>query len=303
MKNIQDLRLFCGTAQQGSLSACARKMDLSPAVVSASLKRLEADLGVLLFIRSTRNLRLTQKGEQFLRHCTNALTILDEATTEIHSQDAELSGVIQLSAPSDMGRNLLLPWLDSFMEVHPRVEVRLQLSDSPADLYSQPVDLALRYGKPKDSGFIAIPIAAQNVPVLCASPAYIEQFGTPSSLQALTQHNCLCHGHNDTLHTRWTFSKENKSVSIDVTGNRQCKDGDITRKWAIAGKGIARKSKLDIIQDLIHGRLVELDIDGWHGETFPLNLICAERRLLSPTINAFKQHLIENVTALFNQLK
>ena len=99
------------------------------------------------------------------------------------------------------------------------------------------------------------------------------------------------------------FSKENKSVSIDVTGNRQCKDGDITRKWAIADKGIARKSKLDIIQDLIHGRLVEFDIDGWHGETFPLNLICAERRLLSPTINAFKQHLIENVTALFNQLK
>lgn len=303
LKNLHDLRIFCETAQQGSLSACARKMDLSPAVVSASLKRLEADLGALLFIRSTRNLRLTQKGEQFLRHCTDALAILDEATTQMHSEDTELSGVIQLSAPSDLGRNLLLPWLDEFMTLHQKLEIRLQLSDSPADLYSQPVDLALRYGKPKDSGFIAIPVAPNNVPVLCASPSYIERFGSPKTLQELTQHNCLCHGHNDTLHTRWVFNKDNKNTSIDVTGNRQCKDGDVTRKWAIAGKGIARKFHLDIVQDVIQGRLIELDVDGWQGETFPLNLICAERRLLSPTVSAFKTHLQQKVAALLTQLE
>jgi DNA-binding transcriptional LysR family regulator len=88
-----------------------------------------------------------------------------------------------------------------------------------------------------------------------------------------------------------------------VTGNRQCKDGDITRRWAVAGKGIARKSKLDIIEDLIKGRLIELEIDGWHAKAFPLNLICAERRLMSPTVIAFKIHLLDRVTALFNQYK
>tara|TARA_R110000744_G_scaffold40442_10_gene91773 strand:- start:678 stop:1628 length:951 start_codon:yes stop_codon:yes gene_type:complete len=302
MKNLQDLRLFCEIAQQGSLSACARKMDLSPAVVSASLKRLEADVGVLLFIRSTRSLRLTQKGQQFLQHCKDALTILDNATTEIHKEDHELSGVIQLSAPSDLGRNLLLPWLDEFMMLHPKLAVRLQLSDSQADLYSQPVDLALRYGQPKDSALIAIPISANNSPVLCASPAYINNYGMPKSLEELTHHNCLCHGHNDTLDTRWSFRKNDKSISVDVQGNRQCKDGDITRRWAIAGKGIARKSRLDIVMDLIHGRLVEIDIDGWQGKLFPLNLVCAERRLLSPTVNAFKNHLCASAKALTDLL-
>ncbi|MEH6712043.1 MAG: LysR family transcriptional regulator [Paraglaciecola polaris] len=301
MKNLQDLRIFCETAQQGSLSACARKMDLSPAVVSASLKRLEAELGILLFIRSTRSIRLTQKGEQFLRHCKEALAIMAEATTAMHTEDAELSGIIQLSAPSDLGRNILLPWLDDFMQIHPKLEVRLQLSDSQADLYSQPVDLALRYGKPKDSALIAIPIAPGNVPVLCASPDYVQQNGAPTTLQELTRHNCLCHGHNDTLHTRWAFYKGDKSVTIDVRGNRQCKDGDITRKWAVAGKGIARKSRLDIAHDLITGRLIELSVDGWQGECFPLNLVCAERRLLSPTVNAFKNHLNERVNMLLQQ--
>ena len=302
MKNLQDLRLFCEIAQQGSLSACARKMDLSPAVVSASLKRLEADVGVLLFIRSTRSLRLTQKGQQFLQHCKDALTILDNATTEIHKEDHELSGVIQLSAPSDLGRNLLLPWLDEFMMLHPKLAVRLQLSDSQADLYSQPVDLALRYGQPKDSALIAIPIAANNSPVLCASPAYISDYGMPKSLEELTDHNCLCHGHNDTLDTRWSFRKSDKSITVDVQGNRQCKDGDITRRWAISGKGIARKSRLDIVMDLIHGRLVEIDIDGWQGQPFPLNLVCAERRLLSPTVHAFKNHLCASAKALTDLL-
>ncbi|WP_166424322.1 LysR family transcriptional regulator [Paraglaciecola sp. 20A4] len=303
MKNLQDLRLFCEIARQGSLSACARKMDLSPAVVSASLKRLEADVGVLLFIRSTRSLRLTQKGQQFLLHCKDALAILDHATTEIHKEDLELSGVIQLSAPSDLGRNLLVPWLDEFMALHPKLAVRLQLSDSQADLYSQPVDLALRYGQPKDSALIAIPISANNLPVLCASPAYINEFGMPKTLDELAQHNCLCHGHNDTLDTRWSFCKGENISNIDVQGNRQCKDGDITRRWAIAGKGIARKSRLDIIMDLIHGRLIEINIDGWLGQPFPLNLVCAERRLLSPTVNAFKNHIYQSAKALTDQLE
>ncbi|OLF38436.1 hypothetical protein BTV98_06305 [Psychrobacter sp. Cmf 22.2] len=119
MKNLQDLRIFIETARLGSLSACARHLDLSSAVVSAAVKRLEAEIDTVLFICSTRRLRLTGKDEQYLKHCRDAVDILDNAYAGLHDNDADLTGTIRLSASSDLGRNLVLPWLDDFMQIHP----------------------------------------------------------------------------------------------------------------------------------------------------------------------------------------
>jgi len=297
MNRLKDLRIFIETCRHGSMSACARKMDLSPAVVSASLKRLEEELDTLLIVRSTRNLRLTEPGERFLRACREAVELLDDARASLRSEEVEFSGMIRLSAPSDLGRNLIMPWLDEFLDQHPKVELRLQLSDALADLYSQPLDMALRYGEPKDSALIAIAIAPDNRPLLCASPAYLAQHGSPQKPDDLKDHNCLRHGHSETLHTRWEFHRSGQSKTVEVTGNRQCKDGDLTRKWAIAGKGIAFKSRLDVFRDLEAGRLVEIDV-GWETPPFPLYLLCAERRLLSPLVNALKDHLTSKVRGL-----
>lgn len=302
MKNLQDLRIFLETARLGSLSACARQMNITPAVASAAIKRLEAELDALLFIRSTRSLRLTEQGERFLPQCQEALALLDDGVAALREQSNELSGQVRLSAPSDLGRNLLLPWLDAFMDAHPKVRLRLHLSDAPADLYSQSVDLAVRYGAPKDSSLIAVPLAPENQVILCAAPAYIQRFGSPKTPEELTQHNCLCLGHNDTLHTRWTFVRKNKEQNVEtqqveVTGNRDSKDGDAIRLWALAGKGIARKSRLDVIRELRTGALVEIDV-GWQSENYPLNLMCAERRLMNATVQALKEHLAKCVQSL-----
>ncbi|WP_017443644.1 LysR family transcriptional regulator [Gayadomonas joobiniege] len=298
MKNILDLRIFVETAHQGSLSACARKMDLSPAVVSASVKRLEAELNTLLFVRSTRKLRLTQKGESFLTQCRNALEILDQAAISLQTQTPELTGTIQLSAPSDLGRNFLVPWFDEFLAEHNKVNLRLELSDSPSDLFSQPVDLAIRYGVPKDSSLIAKSLCKNNQPVLVASPEYLKKFGTPTEPNDLLQHNCLCHGLNNVLHSRWSFFKDGQNQLVEVTGDRQCKDGDVTRRWAVAGRGIAYKSKLDVAEDCLAGRLKIIKLGGWQGEALPLNLVCAERRLLSPTVRALETFLRDKMKTL-----
>ena len=194
MKNLQDLRIFIETARLGSLSACARHLDLSPAVVSAAVKRLEAEIETVLFIRSTRRLRLTSKGEQYLKHCRDAVAILDNAYAGLHDNDAELTGTIRLSASSDLGRNLILPWLDDFIDIHPKVTVQLHMSDSYVDLYGQQIDLALRYGAPKDSSLVALPIVLNNRPILCASKEYLSKIdksiGIPKMPEDLSQHNC-----------------------------------------------------------------------------------------------------------------
>lgn len=296
MKNIKDLRIFIETCRLGSLSACAREMDLSRAVVSASLKRLEAELDTLLLVRSTRKLRLTDEGKRFLEKCQSAVELLDEAFAELHQEQADYRGVIRLSAPSDLGRNVLLPWLDDFLRQHPKLELTLDLSDSLADLYSYPVDLALRYGEPRDSNLIAIPIATQNRILLCASPSYLQRHGTPAKPKELLNHNCLCQGLNETLQDKWPLQGGGRTT-IEVSGNRRCKDGDITRRWAIAGEGIAIKALLDVAHDLRDGRLVEIDV-GWDVPFFPLYLLCAERRLLNPMVKALASHLRTQAEAL-----
>jgi len=157
MLRIDDLQLFVRTADSGSLSAAARGLDVSPAVASAALKRLEASLSVRLFVRSTRSLRLTAEGEAYLLHARAALASLHEGAQALAGGREAISGVLQLSAPSDFGRNVLLPWLDEFQASHPQLQVRLLLGDGLTDLFRQPVDIVLRYGAPEDSSLVALP--------------------------------------------------------------------------------------------------------------------------------------------------
>ncbi|MBY4676913.1 LysR family transcriptional regulator [Marinobacterium arenosum] len=297
MRFIKDLELFVHTAETGSLSAAARLLDLTPAAASAALKRLEAELDTPLVVRSTRSLRLTHEGELFLRHCRQALQLLADGKEAVQTGRALVRGVLQVSVPSDFGRNLLLPWLDRFQAQYPEVRVRLQLSDRIADIYRQPVDIALRYGAPADSSFIALPLAPANHRVLCAAPAYLARAGTPTSPAQLADHNCLCFMLGEQTHDRWRFSDGERQLSVIVNGDRLADDGDAVRRWALAGRGIAYKSLLDVVEDLRSGRLVRLCTD-WQGEAAPLNLICPDRRQLNPAVQALREFLAAQCEAL-----
>ncbi|WP_335921526.1 MULTISPECIES: LysR family transcriptional regulator [Shewanella] len=290
IRALQDLKIFSETARQGNLSRVAQLLDLTPAATSAAIKRLEAQLNTVLFVRSTRSLRLTQEGEIFLQHCNEALNILDDGFQAIQRGQSLLKGKLQLSLPSDLGRNLLLPILDEFMERHPQVSIRVQISDRLTDIYRQPVDIAIRYGLPADSALIALPLCRQNDRVLCASPDYIARFGAPGSPEELAQHNCLCFMLADATHSRWHFQSTSGQITVQVKGDRVADDGELVRRWAVAGKGIAYKSRLDISEELKNGQLLQLCPE-WRGEEAPLNMLCADRRQLSPLVIALREHL------------
>ncbi len=144
MLRYDDLQVFVHTSDSGSLSAAARQLEISPAVASAALKRLESELEVRLFARSTRSLRLTPEGDAFLLHARASLRSLEEGRRLLQGGKDQIAGVLQLSAPSDFGRNLLLPWLDEFQARYPQLSLRLLLGDRVTDLYRQPVDVAIR---------------------------------------------------------------------------------------------------------------------------------------------------------------
>ncbi|WHS59831.1 LysR family transcriptional regulator [Pseudomonas sp. G2-4] len=290
MLRFDDLQLFVRAADLGSLSAAARVMDLSAAVASAALKRIEHQLGARLLARSTRSLRLTAEGEGFLEYARAALGSLEEGRRLLTSGQDQVSGVLQLSAPSDLGRNLLLPWLDAFQREHPGLTVRLLLGDRIADLFKQPVDIALRYGEPEDSSLVALPVAPDNYRVLCASPEYLARHGEPHQLEQLAQHNCLLYMLGTRVHDRWCFHDGKREVSLTVSGDRFSDDADVVRRWAVAGAGVAYKSWLDVSTDVLAGRLKIL-LPHLQCERAPLNLLCAHRAQLSKPINLLREML------------
>lgn len=296
MKALSDLQLFIATVEAGSLSAAARKLGLTPAAASAALHRLEAELGAPLLVRSTRRQRITPQGELFLERARQAVDLLEAASQQIRCGQVVAQGSLQVSMPSDLGRHVLLPWLGEFMAAHPRIHLRLQVSDRLADVYGQPVDLAIRYGIPPDSDLVALPLAPDNRRVLVASPDYVRRLGALAHPEELQRRNCLCYVLGEQVHQRWRFWQDGQAFDVDVRGDRQADDGEVVHRWALAGLGIAYKSQLDVQADLRAGRLIRL-CPAWQGEASPLNLLCADRRQLGPAVRLLQAFLTERLAA------
>jgi DNA-binding transcriptional LysR family regulator len=283
MIRLDDLALFVRSAALGSFSQAAREMDLLPGQVSAGIKRLESELGIRLFARSTRSLRLTVEGEQYLPYAQAALDTLREGNERLRPQDAALQGTLQIAAPSDIGRNLILPWLGSFRRQHAGLTLRLFLSDQITDVFRDPVDVALRYGQIGDASFIALPLVPQNRRVLVAAPDYLARHGRPASLEDLSGHNCLLYMMHGRPYDKWRFGSGESRHIVPVSGSLLTDDGDAVHRLAVGGEGIAYKSWLDVCTDVREGRL-ELVLPDIPGEPAPLNLICPHRKQFSAVV-------------------
>ncbi|QZA79245.1 LysR family transcriptional regulator [Deefgea tanakiae] len=297
MKIVRELEIFIRTAKTGSLSEAARLLDLTPAATSAAVKRLEEELKTTLFVRSTRSLRLTPAGQLFLDQCEPAVQMIMDACQAAQSGDTVLRGILQISLPSDFGRNIVLPWLDEFQNQYPQIKLRVAMSDRLADLFREQVDLALRYGSLPDSNMVALSIAPNNRRILCAAPSYLDRRGIPSTLEDLANHNCLCFMLGEYVYDHWRFDLNGQEVSIQVQGDRVSLDGDAVRRWALAGFGIAYKSQLDVAEDIRCGRLIQVCPE-WLGEAAPLNLLCANRRQVSPVVQALQLFLQQKCVEL-----
>ena len=297
IRHLQDLEIFVATAAQGGLSAAARLLDISPAVASAGLKRLEADLDTALFVRTTRSMRLTLAGERLLARGKPLLDGLREAEDELAAGHDKVEGQLQISMPSDLGRHVVLPWLNEFQARHPDVTLRLQLTDRLADIYREPVDIALRFGEPAESSMVALPLLAHNPRVLCAAPSYLARRGVPASPQALADHNCLCFMLDDTVNDRWRFRKGDQEIEVQVRGDRVAGDSEIVRRWALEGLGVCHRSLIDVRADLAAGRL-RLVCPDWEGFNVPLYMVLANRKQVSPAVRVLREFLMGRMQAL-----
>ena len=300
IENLADLRVLVETARGGSLTAAARALELTPAAASAMLKRLEARVGVRLFERSTRAMRLTPQGQTLLDYAERALELLEEGAGRAQSLSGALRGTVRIAAPSDLARSLLLPWLDAFAQAHPGVHVALTVSDRLHDVRRDAVDVALRYGELADSQLAARTLCiTRRLP--CAAPAYLARHGTPGHPRELAAHRLVSLHIAGRREVRWTFTRGSgagaDSATVPVDAALSCDDGAIVHDWALAGAGIAYKSALDVRDHLRAGRLVAL-LPDWTGQRYVLSAVLPSNRFVPARVRALVDHLAACFQAL-----
>lgn len=289
IENISDLRVLLQTAQTGSLTRAAAVLGITPAAASATLKRVEGQLGTRLFERSTRAMRLTPAGQTMLDYASRAFELIGEGEAQATADTDTLIGRVRLSAPSDLARTVLLPWLDEFLEQNAGVKLDLSIGDRTADILRDELDLSIRYGTLADSRLVARQLIAPH-PVVVASPGYLAKFGAPASPADLGRHNCLLYDRAGRLHRNWQFSRDDQWVEVSVQGNRHVNDASLARQWALAGAGILLKSPLEQMQDMVEGRLVRL-LSEWQTEAYPLYAVLPSGRFIPRRLRALVDYL------------
>jgi DNA-binding transcriptional LysR family regulator len=287
IENTSDLRVLVQTARGGTLTAAAHALGITPAAASATLKRLEAQLGARLFERSTRAMRLTPQGQTLLDYAVRAFELLDEGESLVTADRGELVGTLRVAAPSDLTRSTLLPWFDEFLALHAGVQLSLSVGDRPLDVMRDEVDVALRYGALADSRLVARPFAMTN-PVLTASPDYLRHHPAPKTPQDLAHHNCLTFNRGGRRHRIWRFAQNGQWTEVRVNGNRSVDDASLAREWAVAGHGITLKSALDVRNDMREGRLVRL-LPEWDTEPYPLHALLPSGRFVPARVRALRR--------------
>lgn len=249
-----DVALAAQILAAGGISAAGRRMGLSPASVSAKLTDLERRLGVALFARSTRVLRLTTEGKLYLAAASPVLDMLEAAEDAARAAAAgpdQASGVVRLAAPTDVGRLHIAEMVSWFIAEHPRLEVELSLSDTLARMGTADFDLAVRYGEIDDITSLTSTSLAPNHRLICGAPAYFDRVGRPSQASDLQNHNCMCLRTASARIDRWPVGRS----WVAVTGDRAADDGGVLRLWALGGSGLVLKSFWDVASDLAAGRL------------------------------------------------
>ncbi|GGP59241.1 LysR family transcriptional regulator [Shewanella saliphila] len=297
---LEDLQVVLKVAEFRSITAAATNLDMRTATASAALKRVEANLGAELFIRTTRQLRLSSAGEKYIPQCEQAMLMLEQAKQNMKGELDIIDGDLRLAMSSDLGRNIVIPWIDDFMTTYPEVSLRANINDSNLDFYRDSVDLALRYGSPNDANLYGFKIC--NVPrLLCASQAYLDKYGTPTHPQDLASHNGLLYQLNDITYDVWEFSKDNEQFKIKMKGNRVSNDGELVHRWSLSGKGIGLKSSLDISNDLLSGKLINI-LPEYSANATELWLIFPSRQSITPAARLLRDTLKQKTRVILQQL-
>lgn len=292
MDRVGDIALFLEVLDRGSISAAARQLDLSVAVASQRLQRLERALGVRLLHRTTRRLHPTPEGLALAHDGRPLVEALASLGSRIRERGSEVAGTLRVTTSASFGRQYVSPLLPAFLAAHPRLRVSLELDDRVVDLVGSGHDLAIRIGALDDSSLVARRLAV-NERLLCAAPAYLRRRGVPKAPADLASHDCVLLTGRDGLQDHWRLlGAGGRKADVRVRGRFDSNYGEALRDAALAGLGIALHSRWHVHEDLRAGRLREV-LPDWRVPASGIHAVMPARTLVPPRVRAFVDYLAE----------
>ena len=287
-----ELEAFLAVAQEGSLSAAARRLGLTPSSVSRIVARTEARLGVRLLLRTTRRLKLTAEGEVYARAARRILADLDETEGGIADQAAP-RGLLRVSMALAYGRLVVVPLLGEFLRRYPDIKLDIELSDRIVDVAGGRADVAIRFGPLPDSGLLARKLDEAGRTVV-AAPDYLRRAGTPLRPADLQGHSCLDFSFRR-VQAGWPFREDGHNRLLGIEGSLVANNGETLVQLALQGMGIARVGTFAVAADIAAGRLIPLLETFNPGDTEAIHAVFVGGTILPARVRVFVDFLAGQV--------
>ena len=292
MRSLANISTFIQVARAASFAEGAARLGVSTSAASKAVQRLEEELGVKLFHRTTRSVTLTVEGERFLQGAERLVVEVEAVVAEITDSLANPRGRLVISAPAVFGRLWLTEKVLDFMCRYPQVEVELSFDDRQVDLAAEGVDVAIRIGELTDSANIVARKLFDDEIFTCASPDYIARHGAPERVEDFAAHRCLHYRVRATgRYFPFLFVENGVVVRRSFDPFFVANSVDAMKQAAERGLGIAQLPSILVVEAIREGRLVSLLPAGTRG-LFPYSIIYLDRRLVSPRIRAFVDFLV-----------
>lgn len=282
---IQPLIAFAETAKRGSFAAASREIGCTPSSLAKSVSRLEVQLGVRLFHRTTRRVTLTDDGRRLFDGCQRVLAELEQLSDAASVARQAPSGTLRIDMPVAFGRIVMLPLLAKLAALHPQLSIDARFSDRYVDLIEQGIDVAIRTGALEDSSMIARPFAQQEL-LLFASPRYLERAGTPRHPRDLARHEAILFRVPTTGRNRpWQFRSNGREITINPSARICVDDGDAIVKAAVLGLGVGQVPHYMVSDAIARGDLVEL-LPALRPRPMPISAVMPSARLVPARVRA-----------------
>jgi len=294
MDKLEAMRVFIEVAECKSFVAASRKLNISAPAVTRSIAQFEDTIGVRLFNRTTRHVRLTDSGARFYEDAKRILDDVDQSMAAVTGSYAEPKGVLAITAPVLFGQIHITPILTEYLQQNPSVAVKAVFYDRVSNLMDEGLDIAIRIGHLKDASIYAIPVGSVHQ-VLCASPDYLKQYGTPDHPSELANHEII-QASTGAFSTHWQFESVKGKHSVKVTPRLNCSQNGAAITAAKQGFGITRLMSYQVGEELNNGSLIRI-LSDYEANPLPVNIVHLEGRQAHAKIRSFIDLAVERLRA------
>jgi DNA-binding transcriptional LysR family regulator len=288
---VMSMRVVVRAASDGSLSAAGRSLGMSAAMATKHVNTLEARLGIRLFHRTTRELRLTDKGRDYVKACQGILSDLDEAEAAAMSKKVEVSGRLRMSVPLYFGMRYVAPLLPAFSQRYLSTAIELGLGDRRMTPLDEHWDLSIHAGTVMDARYGARKLADSSM-VVCASSSSLARHGKPATVAELSHHNCLAFSLALLNSEEWRFGRDG-GRRVRITGNLCANNGAALMAAAANGQGIIYQPDFVVSDALKAGKLQVLELDEPAADTGGIYAVYPRERRPPAIVRAMIDYLAQ----------